>query len=375
AARNEEGFRAQFLRDDGYWAQRLSILEGTSFLGHHGLVVGDVNGDLLDDLYVCDGGGLPNRLYLQNEDGTLRDVSRESGVDWLEFTASALLVDLDNDGDQDLVLATVAMILFMENDGAGRFKLKGGHPGVAQARSMCAGDYDRDGDLDLFVTSYANPNKATGFGARGVTSSIPVPYHDANNGSRNALLKNNGSFRFVDATSESGLDQSNTRFSFAASWEDFDLDGDLDLYVANDFGRNYLYRNEGGRFVEVAGNLGVEDMASGMSVSWGDCNGDGFPDLYVGNMFSAAGQRVAYQRRFGAQRDSAELSGLRRMARGNSLFLGNREGGAFRDVSEGAGVTMGRWAWSSHFTDLNNDGRLDLVVGNGFLTNRAADDL
>ena len=375
AMAQQESFRAQFLRGNAYWAQRLSILEGTSFLGHHGLTIGDVNGDRLDDLYVCDGGGLPNRLYLQNKDGTLLDVSLQSGVDWLEYTPAALLVDLDNDGDQDLVLATVAMILFMKNDGDGKFALAGAHSGVAQARSMCAGDYDGDGDLDLFVCSYTNPNKATGFGNRGVTSTIPSPYHDANNGSPNALLENHGKFRFAEVTKKVGLDENNSRFSFAASWEDYDLDGDLDLYVANDFGRNCLYRNEDGMFRDLASELGVEDTASGMSVSWGDCNGDGRPDLYVGNMYSAAGQRITYQRRFEDKREEAQLRALRRMARGNTLFLGNEKGGPFSDVSEAAHVTMGRWAWSSLFTDLNNDGRLDLVVGNGFLTNRKADDL
>ena len=370
-----QSFRDQFLRGNEHWAQRLSILEGTSFLGHNGIAVGDLNGDRLDDLYVCDGGGLPNRLYLQNDDGTLRDVSRQSGVDWLESTASALLVDFDNDGDQDLVLATVAMILFMENDGTAKFTLVGAHEGVAQARSMAAADYDLDGDLDLYICSYAQPNKATGFGTRGVSSSIPLPYNDANNGSPNALLENHGKFRFVDVTTKVGLQKNNTRYSFAASWEDFDLDGDLDLYVANDFGRNCLYRNEGGTFREVAAELGVQDMASGMSVSWGDCNGDGRPDLYVGNMFSAAGRRITYQRKFGKKRGEADLADLQRMARGNSLFLGGAQDAAFNDVSEEAAVTMGRWAWSSLFTDLNNDSRLDLVIANGFLTNRQDNDL
>jgi hypothetical protein len=121
----------------------------------------------------------------------------------------------------------------------------------------------------------------------------------------------------------------------------------------------------------------VEDMASGMSVSWGDCNRDGHMDLYVGNMFSAAGKRVAYQSKFKSTRSDESLNGIKRMARGNSLFLGGKGEGfsKFEDVSESAGVTMGRWAWSSKFADLNNDGWLDLLIGNGFVTGPSLDDL
>jgi hypothetical protein len=148
----------------------------------------------------------------------------------------------------------------------------------------------------------------------------------------------------------------------------------MDLYVANDFGRNSLYRNEKGQFTDVADVLGVEDMAAGMSVSWGDYNRDGRMDIYVGNMFSAAGNRITYQRRFVNGRESAVASGIQRMARGNSLFAAQPDG-SFADVSESAAVTMGRWAWSSLFTDLNNDGWQDLVVANGYFSNDKADDL
>ena len=84
----------------------------------------------------------------------------------------------------------------------------------------------------------------------------------------------------------------------------------LDLYVANDFGRNNLYRNDGGRFVDVAGQAGVEDMASGMSASWGDYNQDGHMDLYVGNMFSSAGNRIAYQQRFKPEAGADARAGI-----------------------------------------------------------------
>ena len=153
-------------------------------------------------------------------------------------------------------------------------------------------------------------------------------------------------FHFVDVTSDVGLEHNNTRWSFAAAWQDFDQDGDQDLYVANDFGRNSLYRNEAGKFSDVAASVGVEDMSGGMSVDWGDWNRDGRMDLYIGNMFSAAGNRVMYQRRFAAAHGK-QTSGLQRMARGNTLFTSGDDG-KFQDNSDPLKVTMGRWAWGSN---------------------------
>jgi hypothetical protein len=204
----------------------------------------------------------------------------------------------------------------------------------------------------------------------------PIPYHDANNGGRNILFRNDRDWRFHNATRQVGLDQNNRRFSFAAAWDDYDNDGDMDLYVANDYGRNNLYRNDGGRFTDVAGELGVEDISAGMSVSWGDYNRDGWMDIYVGNMWSSAGQRIAYQRHFQPGASAETRSSFQRHARGNTLFA-NRGPGTpgFSDVSESAAITLGRWAWTSLFTDLNNDGWEDVVVANGFITQEDTHDL
>jgi hypothetical protein len=169
------------------------------------------------------------------------------------------------------------------------------------------------------------------------------------------------------------LDVNNRRFSLAAAWEDFDNDGDQDLYVANDFGRNNLYRNEGGRFMDVAPQLQGEDRASGMSVSWGDVNRDGWMDLYVANMFSAAGRRIAPQEAFSPGSSNEIRQALLRFARGNTLLL--QDEGRFRDESEELGVTMGRWAWSSMFADINSDGWDDLLVANGYITTPDPGDL
>src|SRR5260370_37626833 len=100
---------------------------------------------------------------------------------------------------------------------------------------------------------------------------------------------------FPDVTESVGLNHNNTRFSFAPAWCDYDGDGWPDLYVANDFGRKNLYRNEGGKFRDVAAEAGVADIGAGMSARWFDYDGDGRPDLYAAHMGSGTGHRAVSQ--------------------------------------------------------------------------------
>ena len=357
-------FRNQLCRGADHWSERIEqrYLFGPS--GWQGMALGDVNGDGEDDLYLCQGGGLPNRLYIKQSDGTLADHTEESGTGWLDHSHGALLVDLDNDADLDLVLGFIDGLVVLANDGSGKFKVTAtSFFPDAIPYSLSAADFDNDGDLDIYACCYS-PRVAVvehRFLAR------PIPYHDANNGGRNVLLRNDRRWKFSNVTRSVGLDENNRRFSLAAAWEDYDNDGDQDLYVANDFGRNNLYRNDSGKFTDVAAEAGVEDMSAGMSVAWGDYNQDGHIDLYVSNMWSSAGGRIAYQRKFHEDADAATRAGYQQHARGNSLFL-NQGDQTFRDVSESSHVTHGRWAWGSAFVDINNDSREDIVVANGYIT-------
>ena len=364
-------YRDQLLHGTDHWRTRLSRDMGLDVIAHHGMALGDLNGDDLEDIYLCQQGGLPNRLFLRNADGTLKDVTQDSQTGWLDYSTSALLVDFDNDGYRDLVVCLADQIVFMSNDGAARFTVRNQMSTAAQTFSMTAADYDLDGDLDLFVCGY---NPSHDFEQASVMGE-PVPYHDAENGGHNLLFRNEGNWRFSDLTNATGLNVQNNRFSFAATWMDFDRDGDPDLYVANDYGRNNFYRNNGGMFTEISAVWRVEDMSAGMSATWADVNRDGNLDLYVSNMFSAAGNRIAFHKQFKPGIDPSTLQGFRRHARGNTLYLGSHKAGPFQDASEDMGVFMGRWAWGSRFVDFDQDGWEDLVVANGFITTEDTGDL
>ncbi len=366
----------QIVRGMDHWVSRIETIFELEVSGWHGIAVADVNGDGLDDVYLPEPGGLPNRLLVQRTDGTIEDRSRESGLAFLDHTLGALFADFDNDGDQDAALSMIDGVLLLTNDGSGSFRASGSklYP-AAVPYTLAVADYDEDGLLDLFACCYVVRTGAT----RHAVLARPVPYHDAENGGRNELLRNEGGMRFRNVTKAAGIETGNSKFSYSASWDDFDGDGDLDLYVANDFGRNHLYRNQlrgtgKATFDEIAESSGTSDVAAGMSACWGDYNNDGLVDLYVGNMFSSAGNRISRQEQFRSGRATGTLSLYRRHARGNSLFK-NGGNGRFEDVSVSSGTTMGRWAWTSLFADIDNDGWEDVLVANGFITQEDTTDL
>ena len=380
-------YAQHILRGANHWFDRLPARATGNVFGMPGIAVGDVNGDGLDDLYLCQDPGLPNKLFLQDPDGTLRDVAREWEVNWLEDSRSALLVDLDNDGDQDLVVAIFGNVVLARNEGR-RFEIQHVHPCTGSTTSLAAVDYDQDGRLDLYVCGYDQPS-----GLTGEPSTVAAGRHvlyDAQTGAANKLFRNEttgAEWNFIDVTRQLGLDDDNHRWSFAAAWEDFDNDGDPDLCVANDYGPNNLYQHNQvdgqSKFADVAAEAAADDVAFGMSASWGDYDRDGWMDLYIANMFSSAGHRVTSQTQFKPEVSASVRETFKRMARGNSLLRNHglvsgspsNVGVSFRDQSTVAGVTMGRWAWGSNFVDLNNDGWEDLVIANGYVTGEDSADL
>ena len=197
---------------------------------------------------------------------------------------------------------------------------------------------------------------------------LPDAVYNGTDGGANRLYRNTGNFAFVDVTEQTGMAVDADRLSLAASWEDFDDDGDTDLYVANDFGPNSLYRNDGGKFAQIAAAAGADDPSTGMSITWGDVDRDGRMDACIGNMFSAAGNRVTMQPKFGEDlTQGLELDRVRYLARGNTLLM-NQGSESFDERSEQAGVVNTQWTWATLMADLDNSGSLDMLAMNGYVT-------
>jgi tetratricopeptide (TPR) repeat protein/peroxiredoxin len=370
-------YSEQMLRGSDYWRTVLDGACGINVYGHNGVSVGDIDNDGLDDLYVCQPAGLPNRLYRNRGDGTFEDITESSGLGILENTACALFADFDNDGRQDVVVVRADGPALFLNEGGGKFRQKPNAFQFANApqgtfTGAAVADYDRDGWLDIYFCLYVYYQGADQY-------KYPVPYHDAENGPPNFLMRNNRDGTFGDVTAASGLNQNNTRYSFCCAWSDYNGDGWPDLYVVNDFGRKNLYRNQGdGTFTDVAPQAGVEDVGAGMGVCWLDYDNDGAQDLYVANMWTAPGERISSQDIF--KKDSPEevRALYRKHAMGNSLLRNSadRNGkGVFQDRTESAGVGMGRWAWSSDAFDFDHDGFPDLYIVNGMISGASRQDL
>ena len=363
---------AQLLRGVDYWRTVLDGACGIDIYGHNGVSVADIDNDGFDDLYVCQPGGLPNRLYRNRGDGTFEDITESSGLGILDNTACALFADFDNDGRQDVIVVRASGPLLFLNQGGGMFRQKldafqFAKPTRGTITGAAVADYDRDGWLVIYFCLYVYYQGTDQY-------KYPVPYHDAENGPPNFMMRNNRDGTFRDVTAESGLSENNTRYSFCCGWSDYNRDGWPDLYVVNDFGRKNLYRNNGnGTFTDVAAQAGVEDIGAGMSVCWLDFDNDGAEDIYVGDMWTAAGERISAQDIFKKDTSKEVRALYRKHAMGNSLF---RNGGSiFQDRTASAGVGMGRWAWSSDAFDFDHDGFPDLYIANGMVSGASRQDL
>jgi hypothetical protein len=375
-----------------------------------------VNGAQMPSL-VKTGPKYYNRLFHNNGNGTFTDVTEHAGVAGAGYGMGVGVGDYDNDGRPDLFVANVNANQLFHNNGDGTFTDVTAKAGLSGATrngrkmwSIAAGwfDYNRDGLLDLFVVNYVDWDPryepaCVGLNGRGYCHPDSFPPLT------NTLYRNNGDGTFTDVSAETGISKVEGR-GMGVAFADYDVDGWPDVFVANDNSPNLLFHNlDGKRFEEVGMQAGVaynEDgnVLAGMGVDFRDLDNDGLPDiwhtaienetfpLYLNKgkgAFVNAGQpsRLANLTRLMSGWSNAivdldndgwkdlvvarsnvmdnieQISRHFRYAEPNSVFrnLGN---GQFEDVSAGAGTTFVRPAPHRGLAcgDLDNDGRVDLVV-------------
>ncbi|EDY83424.1 FG-GAP repeat domain protein [Verrucomicrobiia bacterium DG1235] len=316
-----------------------------------GICLGDVNGDGLPDVFLV-GKDSSNALYLNRGDFRFEDVTEAAGIAGSEgMAAGAAMVDIDNDGDLDLYVCFVgsANELFV-NDGAGRFSERAEQWGLdleTGSNAPSFADYDRDGDLDLYLQcNYweASENPA---------------------GMPDFLLENVGG-EFVDVTEAAGIFGEGQ--GHAAIWWDFDEDGWQDVYVSNDFAEDdRLYRNNrDGTFSDVLRDTFEFAPYSAMGADLGDLNNDGHVDFFVGEMKPR--DRAYYLKTVGPL--SAKLFSIDRMGVGQymqNVVSANVGPGQFADVGNLTGMAATNWTWAPRLVDLDTDGWLDAFFTNGMV--------
>jgi enediyne biosynthesis protein E4 len=343
-----------------------------------GVAWGDYDGDGDYDLYLCNIAGPmtaspaeieasagTNRLYRNNGDGLFTDVTVATGLEYRGIGMAAAWADFDNDGDQDLSVSTYGAILLYRNNADGTFDNIAQAAGLAGHERYWSGvtwaDYDRDSYPDLYVCAYVkyqfradDQSKASSQFEAAVPFTLnPSSYPPE----ANVLYRNNGDGTFTDRTAEAGVANETGR-SLTAAWWDFDVDGRLDLYIANDVSDNAMYRNLGdGRFENVSHEALVSDYRGAMGLAVGDYDDDTDPDLFITHWM--------------AQENALFWNTIR------SFDLGDVPGSfQFMDIADMLGLgqhALDRVGWATSFFDFDNDGRLDLFVVNGSTFQEEAD--
>jgi len=329
-----------------------------------GVAVIDFDGDGKQDLYFVDSGAVPattedqapgtSRLYRNLGGWKFADVTAGAGVGGRGYMLGAVVGDYDNDGDQDLYVTSYGSNILFQNGGDGTFRDVTKEAGCDDARWSSGAaflDYDRDGDLDLFVQNYLDwrvethePQQRSGVDVYPAPDSCPPI--------ASSLFRNRGDGTFEDVSEAAGIAQLLGR-GLGVLVADFDDDGDSDIYCANDLVQNFVLENKGdGTFEDFGLRSGAAYSAegkieSGMGVDGGDLDGDGNVDIVVTN----------YQRET------------------NSIYRG--EGGLFFTETSAASGTaeasLRSLGFGVRLLDLDNDGCLDLVVGNGHVMDNIAE--
>ena len=353
----------------------LNILDYLYFYNGGGVAVGDINGDNLPDIYLS-GNQVKNKLYLNKGDLTFEDITESAGVAGNStWNTGAVMGDVNGDGLLDIYVCAVVGIngfdgyneLFI-NNGDATFTESAGKYGLdfdTYSSNATFLDYDKDGDLDIYLLNHA-VHTQNSFGKADLRYKRVFETGDK-------LLRNDGN-TFTDVSEEAGIYGGVNSYGLGIAVSDFNNDGWPDLYVGNDFHEDdYYYLNQGKdstgvvRFREsLKENFGHTSRFS-MGNDVADVNNDGWPDLISLDML--AQDETVLKSSEGddniqTQKLRTERYGYHYQFTRNMLYV-NQQGYDFKETALLSGIGATDWSWSALFADFDNDAQQDLFVANG----------
>jgi enediyne biosynthesis protein E4 len=348
-----------------------NVMNYSYYFNGGGVAVGDINNDGLADVYFS-GNQVTNKLYLNKGDFEFEDITEKTGVAVPEgWKTGITMADVNQDGWLDIYVCRSAMsdstlrenLMFINNKDL-TFTERGREFGInnnSYSSHAAFFDYDKDGDLDLFVLNHSLPKYA------GLSNVI---VHKNQKGSKfgSKLYQNNGG-KFSDVSEKAGLINNVLSFGLGVAISDLNNDGWPDLYISNDFNEDdYLYlNNQNGTFKnvikEATGHVSLFSMGSDIA----DVNNDGLPDLITLDMMPASNERI----KLSSGDDNYDKyqilikGGFHHQTMRNMLQLNNGDG-TFSEVGQLAGISNTDWSWASLFADFDGDGWKDLYITNGY---------
>lgn len=347
-----------------------NVFNYRNFYNGGGVAIGDVNGDGLVDVYLTANQG-PNSLYLNKGNWVFEDITEKAGVAGNQaWSTGVAMADVNGDGLVDIYVCNSGDIkgdsraneLFL-NNGDGTFSEVAEKLGVADKGLSTHGvffDYDRDGDLDLYVLN--NSYRAIGsFNLERESRAV----RDEEGGDK--LYRNDGG-QFVDVSEAAGIMGSEIGFGLGVTVGDVNGDSWPDLYISNDFfEKDYLYINRGdGTFSEELEQHMRHTSFASMGADMADINNDGAPDIFVTDMLPQGVRRLNQTTTFESwdvYQGKLEWGYYHQFNR-NMLHLNTQEGD-FVEIGQLSGVEATDWSWGALIADLDNDGWRDLYISNG----------
>jgi enediyne biosynthesis protein E4 len=352
------------------YSDSLTVLEFEYMFNGAGVAVCDINNDGLQDLLFT-GNMVSSKLYLNKGNLKFEDITQKAGLNTEGWCYGVSIVDINQDGFQDIYISKAGnrktkpddmKNLCFINNGNNTFTEKAAEMGLdengydIQAAFL---DYDKDGDLDMYLlkNAFVNYNR----------NNVRAKLTEGQAASTDKLFRNEGNLRFKDVSDEAGITIEG--FGLGVSVCDLNEDGYPDIYVSNDFLTNDLVwiNNKNGTFTNKAHDLLRHTTYNGMGNDVSDYNNDGHPDIMVVDMLPPDNRRWKLTM-MGNQYDEFEKTinlGYEPQYVRNTLQLNNGDG-SFSEIGQLAGVHATEWSWSPLFADYDNDGLKDLFIANGY---------